>query len=76
MIDNKIADKISKVSRSLPQNNSETVTNEHDKEIPKERHISPKKDIKLLTIWDWYKRIIMEYQTIINLLDNTSNQLS
>ena len=76
MIDNKIADKISKVSRSLPQNNSETVTNEHDKEIPKERHISPKKDIKLLKIWDWYKRIIMEYQTIINLLDNTSNQLS
>ena len=23
------------------QNNSETVTNEHDKEIPKERYISP-----------------------------------
>ena len=76
MIDNKIADKISKVSRSLPQNNSETVTNEHDKEIPKEKYISPEKAIKLLTIWDWYKSIIMEYQRIINLLDNTSNQLS
>ena len=76
MIDNKIADKISKVSRSLPQNNSETVTNEHDKEIPKEKYISPEKAIKLLTIWDWYKSIIMEYQKIINLLDNTSNQLS
>ena len=76
MIDNKIANKISKVSRSLPQNNSETVTNEHDKEIPKEKYISPEKAIKLLTIWDWYKSIIMEYQRIINLLDNTSNQLS
>ena len=76
MIDNKIADKISKVWRSLPQNNSETVTNEHDKEIPKEKYISPEKAIKLLTIWDWYKSIIMEYQKIINLLDNTSNQLS
>ena len=24
-----------------PQNNSKTVSNEHDKEIPKERYISP-----------------------------------
>ena len=30
-----------KVSKNLQQNNSETVTNEHDKEIPKERYISP-----------------------------------
>ena len=33
--------RISKVSKTSPQNNSETFTNEHDKEIPKERHISP-----------------------------------
>ena len=26
---------------NLGQNNSETVTNKHDKEIPKETHISP-----------------------------------
>ena len=49
LITNKIADtvaksyegKITKVSKTLSQNNSETVTNEHDKEIPKERYISP-----------------------------------
>ena len=41
-IGNKIANKITKVSKKLKQNNSETVTNEYDKEIPKERYISPK----------------------------------
>ena len=30
---NKIASRIMKVSRTSPQNNSETITNEHDKEI-------------------------------------------
>ena len=29
------------VSKNLQQNNSETVTNEHDKEVPKERYVSP-----------------------------------
>ena len=38
LIDNKIME----VSQNSQQNNSETVTNEHDKEIPKERYISPK----------------------------------
>ena len=38
---NKSANKITKVSRNLLQNNSETITNEHDKEIPRERYISP-----------------------------------
>ena len=35
------------------QNNSETVTNEHDKEIPKERYISPEerqKNIRALRL--------------------------
>ena len=41
LIGNKSADKITKVSKNSQQNNSETVTNEHDKEIPKERYISP-----------------------------------
>ena len=36
----KIANKIMEVSKNSQQNNSETVTNEHDKEIPKERYIS------------------------------------
>ena len=40
LIRNKITDKITKVSRSSLQSNSEAVTNEHEKEIPKERYIS------------------------------------
>ena len=43
LIGNKIADKITKVSRNSQQNNSKTVTNENDKEIHKERYISPEK---------------------------------
>ena len=41
LIGNKIANRITKVSRSSPQNYSETITNEHNKETPKERNISP-----------------------------------
>ena len=46
--------KIIKVSKNSQKNNSETVTNENDKEIPKERYISQegKKDKTLLIIWD------------------------
>ena len=40
VIGNKIANRVTKVSSS-PQNNSETITNEHDKETPKERYITP-----------------------------------
>ena len=36
------------VSISLPQNNSETITNEHDKKIPKERYISPEERQKII----------------------------
>ena len=49
-VSNKITDMIKKVLETSPQNNSETVTNERDKEIPKERHISKKKDRKFLMI--------------------------
>ena len=41
-------DKITKFSRSSPQNNSETITNEYDKEIPKERYISPEERQKII----------------------------
>ena len=52
MICNKIANKIIKVSKNLQQNNSVTnnsvtVTNEHDKEILKERYISPEESQKI-----------------------------
>ena len=61
MIGNKIADKIRKVSKTSPQNSLKTVTNEtesieHDKEIPKERYISPEKrqeiidDLRLINL--------------------------
>ena len=39
LIHNKIANRITKVSKNSQQNNLETVTNEND--IPKERFISP-----------------------------------
>ena len=47
LIRNKIANKITKFSRSSPQNNSETITNKHDNEIPKERQISPEERQKI-----------------------------
>ena len=47
MIGNKIADKVTKVSKASPQNNSKTVTNEHDKKTPKESYISPEKRQKI-----------------------------
>ena len=65
MTGNKIADKITKVSKTLLQSNSETITNEHDKEMPKNIYIYiyiQKKDRKLLMNWDWYNSIIMEYR--------------
>ena len=43
LIENKIPNKIIKVWKDLQQNNSETGTNEHDKDIPKERYISRRK---------------------------------
>ena len=60
MIGYKIADKITKVSRTPPQNSSETVTNEAEKSvldigIPKERYISPERDKILLMTSDTYK---------------------
>ena len=43
LIGNKITIRISKVSKNLQQNSSETVTYKLDKEITKERSISPEK---------------------------------
>ena len=58
LINNIIADalaksydgRIMKVLQNSQQNNSETVTNENNKEIPKERYISPEKRQKKLMI--------------------------
>ena len=48
LIGNKIADKIRKVLKCSQQNNSETVTNKHDKEMPKKRFISPEERHKII----------------------------
>ena len=40
--------KITKVSKNSQKNNSETVANENDKEIPKERYISPEERLKII----------------------------
>ena len=42
LVGNEIANKTTKTSRTLQQNNSETTPNENVKEISKERYISPK----------------------------------
>ena len=60
--------KITKISKNSQQNNSETVSNENDKSIPKERYISSDNNGN--------NSIIMEYQKIANLLDNTADQPS
>ena len=56
LVENKISDAvvkshdstITKDSEKLKWNSLETVTNEYDKEIPKERYISPKERQKIM----------------------------
>ena len=48
MSDRKIAARITKFERNLQQNNTKTVTNENDKEIPKKRYISPEERQKFI----------------------------
>ena len=48
MIGNEIANEIKGVSKHLQQNNSETVTNEPNNKIPKERYISPEERQKII----------------------------
>ena len=44
----KISERISKVSKSLQQNNSEKVTNELCKEILKEKYVPPEERQKII----------------------------
>ena len=48
LVGNKIVDRITKVSKTSQQNNSETIANEHNKKIPKERYISPEERQKIM----------------------------
>ena len=47
LIGNKISDKVTNVSKTSPQNNSETAINEYNKEILKERYITPEQRQKI-----------------------------
>ena len=48
LIGNKIINKITKAHQKLQDNNSETVINDPDKEIPKERYISPEERLEII----------------------------
>ena len=48
LIGNKIVYKTTNVSKTSPQKNSEIVTNEHDKNISKERYVSPRERHKII----------------------------
>ena len=50
LIGNKIANRVTKVSRNSLPNILETITNEHVRERPKERHVSPEERQKVLMI--------------------------
>ena len=50
LIGKKIAAKITKISNNSQKNNSETVTNEHDKGIPRERYISPEEKQEIIDV--------------------------
>ena len=54
LIGNKMADKTTEVSKTSQQNNLETAKNEHVKEKPKERYISPEERPKIIE----YQRLI------------------
>ena len=64
LIDNKIADKITKILRNSLQNNSETITYEEEnirlnRGIQRGSYISPEKNKKLLMIYYYYNSIII-----------------
>ena len=48
LIGNKVAYKTTKISKASQQNNSKTVTNEHDKEVSKERYTFPEERQKII----------------------------
>ena len=48
LVSNKIADKVTKISKNSQQYNPRTVTNKNDKEIPKQRHISSEERQKII----------------------------
>ena len=62
MVGNAIADRITEVSKTSQHENLEIVTNEHDKEISKERYIFPKERQKIIH----FLRLIWKYNNGIS----------
>ena len=62
-----MSNKITKVSKNSQQNNSDRVSNEHDKEMPKERYISRTKTRNYceLRLKQYNKGISKNYKKII-----------
>ena len=50
LIRNNITNRITKVSKNSQESNPQTVANKHNKEIPKERFISPEERQKIIDI--------------------------
>lgn len=75
LIENTIDDKITKVSRTSPQNSSETVTTETEN-IRLDIQISRKKTESYYCSKSNIINIIMAYKKILILSDNISNQPS
>ena len=61
LISNKIANKITKHILKIFKNNSKTVANEHDKEIPKEKYVSPEERQETLA-----KLRLKQYNNVIS----------
>ena len=66
LIDNEIVNKITGFAKNLQQNNLDTVANEHDKEILKERYISPEERQEIID-----ELRLKEYDNVIS-KNNTS----
>ena len=67
---NKIVNKTTRVPKNSQQNNSETVTNEHDRERHKERHIYPEERQEIIDEVG-LNSIIMKYQNILKVSENS-----
>ena len=70
LIEYKIANKIIKVSKNSHENDSEKVTNQHDKEIPKGKDVSPEERQEIIDELR-LKGIIMEYQKVLKVSKNS-----
>ena len=75
LIGNKTANRITNVPKNSQQNNSEVVTNKHDKEIPKDKYVSPEERQEVIDELR-LKKDNMEYQKITKISENSKQNNS